>query len=115
MSYFDNKFPYIEHFALDSRLSGHDGLFPKPATNRLRKGGHMTDTGLETGTLSTEESARTAETSLAKAIRLLPIVAARNASGVTLSTVARKANLNTATARRLLQGLVEGFFGICLW
>jgi DNA-binding IclR family transcriptional regulator len=51
---------------------------------------------------------RRAETSLAKAIRLLPIVAERNATGVTLSTVARKANLTTATARRLLQGLVDG-------
>jgi len=51
---------------------------------------------------------RRVETSLAKAIRLLPIVAERNATGVTLSTVARKANLTTATARRLLQGLVDG-------
>lgn len=51
---------------------------------------------------------KTAETSLAKAIRLLPIVAERNANGITLSTVARKANLKTATARRLLQGLVDG-------
>jgi DNA-binding IclR family transcriptional regulator len=48
------------------------------------------------------------ETSLAKAIRLLPIVAERNATGVNLSTVARKANLTVPTARRLLQGLVDG-------
>ncbi|GGO51244.1 transcriptional regulator, IclR family [Roseovarius pacificus] len=54
------------------------------------------------------DSGRRAETSLAKAIRLLPIVAERNATGVNLSTVARKANLTTATARRLLQGLVDG-------
>lgn len=51
---------------------------------------------------------RGAETSLAKAIRLLPIVAERNATGVNLSTIARKAGLTTATARRLLQGLVDG-------
>jgi DNA-binding IclR family transcriptional regulator len=51
---------------------------------------------------------RGAETSLAKAIRLLPIVAERNASGVNLSTIARKAGLTPATARRLLQGLVDG-------
>ncbi len=56
---------------------------------------------------STDE-AKTVETSLAKAIRLLPVVAERNATGVTLSTVARKANLKIATARRLLQGLVDG-------
>lgn len=49
-----------------------------------------------------------AETSLAKAIRLLPIVADRNKTGVNLSTVARKANLTIPTARRLLQGLVDG-------
>jgi len=48
------------------------------------------------------------ETSLAKAVRLLPIVADRNATGVNLSTVARKANLTIPTARRLLQGLVDG-------
>lgn len=48
------------------------------------------------------------ETSLAKAVRLLPIVAERNATGVNLSAVARKANLKTATTRRLLQGLVDG-------
>lgn len=54
------------------------------------------------------EASRGAETSLAKAIRLLPIVAERNATGVNLSTIARKADLTPATARRLLQGLVDG-------
>ncbi len=58
--------------------------------------------------LQSDSMGQPAETSLAKAIRLLPIVAERNASGVTLSTVARKANLTTATTRRLLQGLVDG-------
>lgn len=48
------------------------------------------------------------ETSLSKAIKLLPIVAKRNAVGVNLSTVATKANLTNTTARRLLQGLVDG-------
>lgn len=48
------------------------------------------------------------ESSLAKALRLLPIVAERNSEGVNLSTVTRRAGLNTATARRLLQGLVDG-------
>ncbi|MEI4261567.1 IclR family transcriptional regulator [Roseovarius sp. D0-M9] len=58
--------------------------------------------------IANEDTDRRTETSLAKAIRLLPIVAERNATGATLSTVARKANLKTATARRLLQGLVDG-------
>ena len=48
------------------------------------------------------------ETSLSKAIRLLPLVAARNDTGVNLSSVARLAGLSTATTRRLLQGLVQG-------
>ncbi|MFX0541578.1 IclR family transcriptional regulator [Roseovarius sp. S4756] len=48
------------------------------------------------------------ETSLAKALRLLPIVAERNATGVNLSMVTRRAGMTTATARRLLQGLVDG-------
>lgn len=49
-----------------------------------------------------------AESSLAKALRLLPIVAERNSTGVNLSTVTRRAGMNTATVRRLLQGLVDG-------
>lgn len=48
------------------------------------------------------------ETSLSKAIRLLPLVAARNDTGVNLTSVARLAGLSTATTRRLLQGLVQG-------
>jgi len=48
------------------------------------------------------------ETSLSKAIRLLPLVAERNATGVNLSSVSRLAGLSTATTRRLLQGLVDG-------
>ncbi|MDD9725204.1 IclR family transcriptional regulator [Roseovarius sp. SK2] len=66
------------------------------------------DTEQDTGQTAGHKPDRVAETSLAKAIRLLPIVAERNESGVTLSAVARKANLTTATARRLLQGLVDG-------
>ena len=55
-----------------------------------------------------EDNGLSTETSLAKAVRLLPVVAERNATGVNLTTVARKANLKTATTRRLLQGLVDG-------
>ncbi len=48
------------------------------------------------------------QTSLAKALGLLPIVAERNGTGMNLSSVTRRAGMNTATVRRLLQGLVDG-------
>jgi len=63
---------------------------------------------LEPLNLLNEDNGLSTETSLAKAVRLLPVVAERNATGVNLTTVARKANLKTATTRRLLQGLVDG-------
>ena len=59
-------------------------------------------------TIKDDHETHAPETSLSKAIKLLPIIAKRNAVGVNLSTIAKKANLTNSTARRLLQGLVDG-------
>ena len=63
------------------------------ADEKQRNTGHLSDV---------------AESSLSKALRLLPIVAERNSTGVNLSAVTRRADMSTATVRRLLQGLVDG-------
>lgn len=58
-------------------------------------------------TKGAEVGPKEASSSLVKACKLLPIVATRNVAGVNLSTIARIGGLHPATARRLLQGLVE--------
>lgn len=55
-------------------------------------------------------SSADARSSLSKGLALLRVVAACGAEGMTLSAAARRAEMHTATARRLLHALVEEGF-----